>query len=273
VEATVLAALAGRTERFGFVRLWGSVGTIVTLLAVGVLLDHQPATMLIPTLAVMLLLVLGVSLAIPGRHLTPPHTARQDWRSSFKQPGLIAFLASCFCMMMAHGALFSFLTLHLVAYGYSKLVVGMLWTLGFLAEIGGFAILRSLFQRYSYRTIILMSFAAAVVRFTAIAWAASSLPILAVAQLLHALTFATYHGASVALIQHLFPGDLGARGQALYSGVTFGLGGVCGTLLAGWTWQMAGPQAAFTLSAAFCAVGGAIVLLWLPRATLSAQAK
>ena len=194
----------------------------MTLIGVGVLLDFQPITMLVPVMAGMLLLVVAASFAIPGRHLDPPDAIRKDWRNSFKQPGLIAFLASCFCMMMAHGALFSFLTLYLVTSGYSKSTVGLLWTLSFLAEIAGFAGLPWLFRRYSYRTVILISFAAAVVRFIAIGWGASSLTVLAMAQLLHALTFATYHGASVALVQRLFPGDLGMRGQALYSGVTFG---------------------------------------------------
>ena len=272
VDATAIAALVGRTERFGPVRLWGSIGTIVTLIGVGALLDFQPVTILIPVMVGMLALVVAASFVIPGRHLSSPNAVRKAWRHSFKQPGIIAFLASCFCMMAAHGALFSFFTLYLVTYGYSKSVVGLLWSLGFLAEIVGFASLPRLLQRYSCRTVILISFAAATVRFTAIGWGASSLTVLAMAQLLHAFTFATYHGASVALVQRLFPGDLGLRGQALYSGVTFGLGGVCGTLLAGWTWQIAGPQAAFTLSALFCGIGGAIVIMWLRESTLSAQA-
>ena len=269
VEATTIAALAGRPERFGPVRLWGSIGTIATLIGVGLLLDVQPIAILIPVMTALLALMVVASFAIPARRLVSPDAISKDWGHALKRPAVIAFLASCFCMMMAHGALFTFFTLHLAAHGYSKSMVGLLWGLSFLAEIAGLASLPWLFRRCSYRTVILIGFAAGIVRFIATGWGASSLAVMILAQLLHALTFSIYHAASVVIVQRLFPGDLGMRGQALYSGSAFGLGGVCGGLLAGWAWQIAGPEIAFTLAAFFCVIGGAIVLLRLPESAVS----
>ena len=259
VEATALAALAGQKGRYGPVRLWGSIGFIASVVGVGALLDFHPITALIPVMVGLLSLVAMASLAFPARRPNVIHAVRASWRDTFKSPGVIALFVACFCMMVAHGAFFTFFTLHLVGHGYSTSIVGLLWTLGVLAEIIAFACLPWLFQRYSYRAVLLMSFAAAAVRFTAIGWGASSLVVLAVAQLLHALSFGTYHAASVALVHRLFPGPLEIRGQALYASLSYGLGGVSGGLLAGLTWQISGAEATFTLSALFSATGGAIV--------------
>ena len=271
VEATTLAVLAGRSGRYGPVRLWGSIGFIASMLGVGALLDYQPITVLIPVVVGLMSLAVAAAFGLPALRPRPADAVRTDWRDTLKQPGTIALFGACFCMMVAHGALFSFYTLHLVGYGYSKSVIGLLWTLGVVAEITAFACLPWLFQRYSYRTVMLMSFAAATVRFTAIGWGASTIALLAAAQLLHAFTFGTYHMASVALVHRLFPGPLEIRGQALYASLSYGLGGVCGGLLAGWTWQAAGAEATFTLSALFCAAGGAIVAFRLRESTQAAE--
>jgi MFS transporter, PPP family, 3-phenylpropionic acid transporter len=54
-----------------------------------------------------------------------------------------------------------------------------------------------------------------------------------VAQLLHALTFATHHTTCIALLTHYFPGRLRGRGQALYVVVAYGLPGVLGGVAGG----------------------------------------
>ncbi|MCK7502282.1 MAG: MFS transporter [Comamonadaceae bacterium] len=49
-----------------------------------------------------------------------------------------SLLAACFAMSAAHGALYVFYSIFLVAHGYSKGLVGWLWALGVIAEIGVF---------------------------------------------------------------------------------------------------------------------------------------
>ena len=56
---------------------------------------------------------------------------------------------------------------------------------------------------------------------------------LMVAQLLHALTFATHHTTCIALLSHYFPGRLRGRGQALYVVVAYGMPGVLGGVVGG----------------------------------------
>ena len=167
-------------------------------------------------------------------------------------------------LSVAHGALYVFYSIYLVDAGYSKTVVGLLWTLGVLAEIVLFLALPILFRRYSLRALLLASFVAAAVRFVAISWGVGSLALLAAAQLLHALTFGAYHSAAVAAVHRLFTGALAVRGQALYASLSYGLGGAAGMLLAGWSWSALGSAATFGLSGAF-GVAGALLVAWKVR--------
>ncbi len=164
------------------------------------------------------------------------------------RPEVLAFFAACLCMNVAHGALYAFYSIYLEAAGYSKTAIGVLWTLGVLAEIALFLVLPRLLRRYSLRAVLAASCALAALRFALIGWGVHSAALLALAQLLHAATFGAYHASSVAIVHRLFAGALAARGQTLHSSVSYGLGGSAGTLLAGWCWGALGPELSFSLS-------------------------
>ncbi len=261
VEATTLAVLAGRPGSYGPVRLWGSVGFIASLLAVGVLLDLRPVSWLVPVVFGLMAAAFATSLGLPS--VAPQHAdaPRAGLGPVLRQGRVMAFFAACFCMSAAHGALYAFYSIHLVQHGYSKALVGVMWTVGVMAEIGVFLALPWLFSRFSHRTVLAASFAAAALRFAAIGWGAASVEILVAAQVLHALSFGTYHAAAVAVVHRLFPGPLQVRGQALYASLSYGLGGMVGMLLAGWFWQSWGPEVTFTASALFGVAGAFLAAL------------
>ena len=133
-----------------------------------------------------------------------------------RQVHVKALFAACFAMSAAHGALYVFYSIHLSDHHYSKLLVGCLWSLGVLAEIVVFFFMVGLLHRFGLRTILLVSFAAAAVRFLMIGWGVEWLPVIVLAQLLHGLTFGAYHAAAIAAVNRWFPGRCQARGQALY---------------------------------------------------------
>jgi PPP family 3-phenylpropionic acid transporter len=209
------------------------------------------------------LAALAAALGLPARtaHAAPPAT-----RLRFS-PAAKALLAAGFCMAAAHGTLYTFLTLHLERAGYGGKMIGLLWTLGVLAEIAVFLYLPALFRRYSLSGILVFSFACAALRFAAIGWGADFPWILVAAQLLHAATFGSFHAASVAAVHRVFPAAAHGRGQALFSSICYGGGGGAGALMAGWAWEAAGPGLAFSLSA-LAAMAGALLALRLKRAGL-----
>jgi PPP family 3-phenylpropionic acid transporter len=175
-----------------------------------------------------------------------------------------ALFGACFCMAVAHGALYAFYSIHLDRAGYGKALIALMWTLGVVAEVLVFLYLPGLLRRFTLRALLGGSLALGAIRFVAIGWGVESLALLAAVQLLHAATFGAFHAASVAAVQKMFPGSLQARGQALHSSLAYGLGGLVGALLAGWSWDSLGPAPTFSISGAFCLAGFALVL-WRVR--------
>ena len=104
-------------------------------------------------------------------------------------------------------------------------------------------------------TVLAASFACAVLRFLLLGWLADVLWLLAIAQLLHAATFGAFHAAAVAAVHRVFPAAAHARGQTLFSSVTYGAGGAVGALAAGWLWEGGGPGLAVSFSALAGLVG------------------
>ena len=112
------------------------------------------------------------------------------------------------------------------------------------------------------RQLILESFALAVLRFLLIAWGVESAWVVWGAQTLHAFTFGTYHAAAVALIHQHFRGRHQARGQALYTSISYGVGGTIGGLASGLTWDTLGSAWTFTLAAVSAALAWVVYALW-----------
>jgi PPP family 3-phenylpropionic acid transporter len=172
-------------------------------------------------------------------------------------------MTACFAMSAAHGAFYVFYSIHLDAHGYTKTEVGLLWSLGVVAEIVIFMFMARLSRRFSLRAILLASFGAAVVRFLLMGWGVESAAIMIVVQLLHGLTFGAYHAASIAAVNQWFPGKAQGRGQALYSSLSFGAGGLLGALISGRTWESLGSGWTFTLGSLFALAGFVLVWGWV----------
>lgn len=258
VEANTLTHLGERSDRYGRIRLWGSIGFILMVIGVGDLLDHQSVAVL-PW--VILTLLLGT---VVSARFMPEAAVRHDEHvgvpltTVLRRPEVIALFVAAILMAAAHGPYYTFFTVHLVDAGYSKSAAGWLWALGVILEIGIFLIMPRVFTLVRAETILLITLLVAVVRFLLIAWAVDNLSLLLIAQILHALTFGSYHAAAMALIHRWFKGRIQARGQALYNSIAFGVGGSLGSLYAGMSWDTLGAGWTFSIAAG-CALVAAIV--------------
>lgn len=265
LEATTFSHLQGRLERYGAIRLWGSVGFIAAVLAVGAALDR----LAMETLLWMLLGILAATAALAW--LLPPAgdrrpTERVPLWPVVRRPEVAALLAACFLMSVAHGPLYVFFSIYLSDLGYSKTAVGVLWALGVIAEIFVFLAAPRWLPRFDLRAILIASFACAVLRFALVGWAARSVPAVVVAQVLHAATFGSYHLAALGVVNAWFGGARQVRGQALYLSLSFGAGGFLGGVASGALWEGVGPAWTFTAASAAAAAGMAV--LFTQRALL-----
>lgn len=254
-EALMLSAMRGDLTHYGRLRLWGSVGFIAAVTVSGQLLDWFGIG-LVPWIS-LLLLGLVVFATSGMQEEGAVHHAHEvpSVRKLLAQREVLAFFASAFLMVAAHASLYVYYSLYLAQIGYSKTVIGLMWSLGVVAEIAFFYWQAPLFRRLGVRRLMLASLAIGVVRFAMIGVGAGSLVMLLVAQVLHAATFGVHHSASVATLQRWFSGPLQARGQALFISISYGLGGSLGGLLLSACWDTFGAKLVYLLAAAMCAAG------------------
>jgi PPP family 3-phenylpropionic acid transporter len=131
-----------------------------------------------------------------------------------------------------------------------------------LAEIGIFALGGSMLAKFSIRVLLTAAAVATGLRWVAIAWFPQQLPLIALVQLLHCMGFAVLHFAIVMSAQRLFPPEAASRGQALFSSVGYGIGGMLGSLGGGLVWAEISPSASYLCAAvivvlaALCAAVG-----------------
>jgi MFS transporter, PPP family, 3-phenylpropionic acid transporter len=270
VEATTLTLLGKNSGNYGQVRLWGSIGFVVTAIAIGYILDATEIVVLLYLVLVLKFGILFSAFRVPDCEATPHHSDRAPLREIVAKPEVIAFFVACFLMSAAHGPFATFFPIYLVDHGYSKAGVGWLISLGAICEIGAFLGMARLVRFFSLRGLLILSFTLAVVRFLLIGWGVESLAIMIVAQAMHAATFATYHGAAVSMIHRFFKGRHQATGQALYLSLTFGAGGTVGALYSGFFWDKIGPGFTFTIASA-CALVGLVLLWWKVKLNDTAQ--
>jgi PPP family 3-phenylpropionic acid transporter len=263
-ESLTLSHLRGAISRYGSIRLWGSVGFIVSVTLVGYGLDALPVASLLWMVLATYALGWLCALAVPDAHAGSIHAEPGPVWTILRRPEVAALLGACFLMTLAHGPLYAFFSLYLVDHGYSKAAVGWMWSFGVIAEIMVFLLMPALMRRYTLSGILLVCFAATVLRFLMIGWGVDSAPVLFAAQLLHGLSFGAYHAAAVTAIHRWFQGAHQVRGQAIYLSVSFGAGGVLGSMLSGLGWESIGPAWTFS-AAALAALAGYVLLRWKVR--------
>ncbi|MBS1211332.1 MAG: putative transporter [Proteobacteria bacterium] len=262
VEAMTLSHLGERTDTYGRIRLWGSVGFILMVVGLGYAFDTVSIVWLPWAVLAVMLGIVAFARVIPEAEILPHHTDHHSVWDIVKRPEVASLLAACLLMAVTHGPYYTFYSIYLVDHGYDKSTVGWLWALGVLCEIGIFLIIPRIFAKVTPRRLILASFALAVLRFLLIAWGVESAWLVWGAQILHAFTFGTYHAAAVALIHAHFRGRHQARGQALYTSLSYGVGGTIGGLASGLTWDTLGSAWTFTLASASAALAWGVYATW-----------
>jgi PPP family 3-phenylpropionic acid transporter len=261
VEVTTLTHLAERTAQYGRIRVWGSIGFIAVVLSVGYALDALPVGALVWILFAILIGNVVFLLLVPEALRSEHAHDHMPIAHVLRQPQVLALIVACALMSIAHGPYYTFYSIYLVAHGYTKSAVGWLWALGVICEIAIFFWMSNLFRVFTLRQVLIASFALAALRFVAIAWYADSLIMLLFAQTLHAASFGSFHAAALGYVHRFFRGRNEARGQAIYTSLTFGLGGTLGGLYAGYAWERLGPGLTFS-GAALCSFAG-MLILWL----------
>jgi PPP family 3-phenylpropionic acid transporter len=254
-ESLTLAHLATTNGHYSRIRMWGSLGFIVAAFVLGFMIDGYGIQSLLWFLLLVQMILFLLSYTLPDPKVEAhEHDHFSIWQV-VKQPNVIALLVGCSLMVTAHGVLYNFYSIYLSEHGYSKGVIGLLWSVGVVCEIGIFMLMPKLMANYSLKAILQISLILAVIRFSLIGVAADHIAWLVLAQCMHAATFGSFHAASVEVITRFFNGRHQAKGQAIYNSVAYGIGGTVGGVAGGYALQYLGGQQTFILAAVFPLLG------------------
>ncbi|HIO92876.1 MAG TPA: MFS transporter [Leucothrix mucor] len=265
-EGLTLNHLGDDFSEYSHIRIWGSIGFIVSVVSLP--LGFEVFGFIIIPIVLMILLVF-MSLATfivsdkPYNIKTP--LSHKIW-DIVRQPIVIAFLIVCTLQVASHGAYYTFFSIYLQENGYSALFTGWMWALGVIAEIGVFMMMHQVLQRYNAGLLLALALLGTAIRWFLLAYFVNFLPILLFVQILHAISFGLFHAAAIHLVHDLFPGRLQGRGQALYAGLCFGLGGVVGNLLSGYAWDSIGSVTTFLVSGLVALIGSVIAWFFIAQA-------
>lgn len=257
-EVVTTSFLHQRPENYSRIRVWGSIGFIVFVLGSGAWFDRYS----INTLPVIgLLLLVGIflsSLAVPTPGYRQFEVVSQTFASVLKQPVVVAFFVAGMLMQLSHGIYYSFFSIYMESHDYSRSEIGVLWSVGVVAEVFLFVIMHRLLPHFGVRIIMISCLLVATLRWLLIGYFPEQPVILVLAQVCHALTFGAYHAAGIDCIRRLFEAGNQGKAQALYSAFCLGFGGAVGSGAGGLIWDFS-PLMAFQLGSLSCFLASFVI--------------
>lgn len=265
-EAITMSHLGARSDRYGLLRVWGSIGFILVVAGFGVAIDRFGVTLLPLMMLPLLVGMLASSYANTYARLPdePPAAPHDGFRARMRRPAVIAFFAAAFLMQLSFGPYYTFFSIYLSEHGYTAAALGMFWTVGVVAEIGVFFLAARMFRRWDAGKVMSFALLVAALRWWVTGLYPDNAALMVLAQLTHAINFGAFFAAVMVLLVRFFPGRMNGHGQGVFYGLSSGVGGVLGALLAGQLWRFGG-ETAFMASAGFSLLGALVAWYWLVR--------
>jgi PPP family 3-phenylpropionic acid transporter len=264
-EVVTFSYLKERVARYAQIRVWGSIGFIVTVIVLGGLVEWRGPEIVLPAVMAIFIAIWLSSLLVRDPDPEPHPKEQPRLLEILRKPAIIGFFVAVFLMQASHGPYYAFYSIYMKDHGYNETLIGQLWALGVVAEVGLFLVMHHLLERFGARRVLVASLVLAALRWLMIGFAPAHLSAVLLAQLLHAATFGTFHAAGIHLVHHYFRGRHKGRGQALYSSVSFGAGGAVGSLASGYLWQGIGPGLTFAAAALAAMIGALAAWRWIDQ--------
>ena len=265
-EAATLFHLHNRLSlHYSRIRSWGSIGFIVAVIVIGRVLDYWGPEILPYIIVALLALNLLVALTIPEAGMHHQTDAPQGLFDIVFRKHTLAFFLVYLFLQLAHGPYYVFFSVYLKSHQYTATETSWLWALGVAAEIILFMFAGSLLKRFSLWGLLCTTLLMSSLRWWIIANLVDDSLYLIVAQIFHAASFGLAHVVAIQMLYDYFGHHHQGQGQALYSAISFGLGGMLGSLGSGYYWDKLGGEQIFLMAMLASLLALLITALFVPR--------
>jgi MFS transporter, PPP family, 3-phenylpropionic acid transporter len=244
-------------ERYGRIRLFGSLGFIAIALILVKFLTSPHVGILFLILMAAVTLLFGALIGYKERHTPSGECDASHEECRFSIRGHIPLWIGFFLMQVSFGPFYNFFTIYTTDHGISLDTTVWLWSFGVIAEILMFYFQGKLLLK-NLHLLLWITAAITAFRWLLVALFPNSITILFTSQTLHAFSFALFHTAAISALFSLYKARRLA--QQFFFGISYGLGGFVGALGAGIVYQYA-PTYLFIAGA--LAALGATVAFWI----------
>ena len=252
----VIALESVGKEKYGKVRLWGSIGFAVIAFVLGNILNSYIMALSFLFAMTFLTLIFGLILARFDKSLEIKKDNTKD-NSNFSLLKYWAFWASIFLFQLSFGGFYNFFTIYETSNNIPLDIVSYLWIFGVVCEIVMLIFQGPLLKRFKLLTLLIITTSSAIFRWLLVAFYPKSITLMLIAQATHALNFALYYTAAIAYVYTLYKQKQLA--QQFFLGLSFGLGGALGAIISGVIYKIS-PSGLFIFEA-FIALLAVIFLI------------
>lgn len=218
-------------ERYGKIRLFGSVGFILVSLVLVKFLD-PPSVALTYLLVISFFVVITAYIIVQGEKEILNKTSQEkndinilkDWRLWL---GLTL-------MQVAFGPFYNFFTIYETDAGLSLDMTIYLWSFGVVVEVF-MLFFQGRFLRNNLLLVLQITTFVTAIRWFLVFLFPENLVVLFFSQSLHALSFALFHSAAISYLYVLYKHK--SLAQQFFSGITYGFGAFVGALYSGYMYE------------------------------------
>lgn len=219
-------------ERYGKIRLFGSIGFIAVALVLGRFLSSPEIGIGFLVAMAFATLVFGASVGV--RDKKSPQKSDNSSMKLSQIFGDYRLWLGFLLMQVSFGPFYNFFTIYATDHNISLNTTVWLWSFGVIAEIVMFYyqgkwITKNL-QNVLYLTASITAF-----RWILVAFFIDYQVVLFFSQSLHAFSFALFHTAAIAMLFSIYSAK--GHAQQFYLGIAYGLGGFIGAISSGYIYK------------------------------------
>jgi PPP family 3-phenylpropionic acid transporter len=231
-DSAILSLLGERKEKYGRVRLWGTLGYGVVAPLAGELIGRYGLQWAFWGYAILMLAGLLVAIPIPFRQSRSGGSFLGGMRSLFANQPWMLFLVMVFIGGVGMATINNYLFIYMEGLGASKSLMGLALMVATASEIPALFFGNQFLRRFGARGLLIIAMTTIGLRL--IFYSLTTLPwVVLLIQLVHGLTFAIILIAGVSYADQVAPAGMKATTQGMFSGTLMGFGAATGGLLGG----------------------------------------
>ena len=260
VDSAVLTLLGDRKERYGRIRLWGTLGYGVVAPFAGNLIGRLGLRWAFWGYAILMLCSLLVITRIPFRQSRSTGSFRGGIRILFANQPWMLFLVMVFIAGIGMATINNYLFVYMESLGASKTLMGFALTVSTISEIPAMFLSDRLLRRFGARGMLVI--AMTIIGLRLICYSLATLPwVVLVIQLVHGLTFAAIYTSGVYYADQVAPPGMKATTQGMFNGTLMGFGAAMGGLLGGLLMDRFSPGGMYAIVGTVVLAGLVVFLL------------